>query len=102
MAKSISKSSPAWAHGGGSGSIKQNGGGTQVPGGSSQEGSSEGKYAKGGSGHMFGPGGANPAVAGSTSNDARGKGAQFASGGKTSMHGFTGSRAARPGNSAAS
>lgn len=101
MVKSISKSSPAWAQGG-NGSIKQNGGGTQVPGGSSQEGSSEGKYAKGGPGHMVGQGGANPAVAGMTTSNQGGKGALFASGGKTSMHGFTGSCAARPGNSAAS
>lgn len=101
MAKVNSKSSPQWACGG-SASIKQNGAGTQVPGGSSQEGSTEGRYAKGGSGHTFGQGGANPAVAGSTSNETRGKGAQWAEGGKTKCHGYTGSRAARPGNSAAS
>lgn len=56
------------------------------------------EFAKGGSGHMFGPQKAGEQEPGETAHDAgAGSGDKFASGGKGKMFGFAGSQPARAG-----
>lgn len=56
------------------------------------------EFAKGGSGHMFGEQQASSQTPKQTGkNGATGKGAQFAAGGSTKMHGFAGVQSAQAG-----
>lgn len=56
-----------------------------------------GKFAKGGTGHMFGPQGADPMVSGQTAASAGKGGGKFAKGGKGHMFGYTGSKVSKAG-----
>lgn len=73
--------------------------GPQKPGVSGKSNSGDGgKYAKGGSGHMFGKEQlfAGPQVPGCTGKSMSGDGGKFAKGGSGHMFGFTGSKPAQP------